>query len=302
MTVLIGQVVYITVSVYSFYHARTWSIDEPTHVEVSKVFISIGVTVFSFSSQPYMPAIEKEMKQKEKFELVANLAYCAVTIIKIAFGMVGYLTFKDKTEQIITNNLPHGPLRIVTNMLILALSLASFSYPAYTVFILIDKIQVKKAQRWLEEKHEELCLNPIKVEQADETGDDEKLGKHESLSKEDLSEIKEKQSRESERNSRIRKAVIRLTILSAALTVAVIVPHFGLFMGFIGNFTAMSLAYIFPCVFHLKLQLSRLGYFQRFLHVAVIACTVITSCAGVYFSMKELIYAFQLDFICHCKH
>ena len=43
----------------------------------------------------------------------------------------------------------------------------------------------------------------------------------------------------------------RIMLLTLALFLAVIVPHFGLLMGFIGSFTGTCLSFVFRCVFHM---------------------------------------------------
>ena len=91
--------------------------------------------------------------------------------------------------------------------------------------------------------------------------------------------------------TRLKKAIIRMLLISGALTIAVIVPHFGLYMSFVGNFTGMCLAFIFPCLFHMKLR--QLDKFERMVHTVIIIFGSVSAGAGMYYSTTAIVDAYS---------
>lgn len=140
ITVIIGEAIYLMVFVYSFWHHQRWDIASMPQFDLKKFGAAVGIVVVSYSSQPYMPAIEGSMHHPSKFNSVMDLTYIVVTFVKVSFGFIGFLTFTSNTDQVITNNLPEGPLHITVNLLVLFLALASYTIPVYTVFEILENI------------------------------------------------------------------------------------------------------------------------------------------------------------------
>ncbi|EDO29538.1 predicted protein, partial [Nematostella vectensis] len=140
LTVLIGEVIYITVFLYSCYHHERWDVASLPPFAIKKFGAAVGIVVVSYSSQPYMPAIEGSMQRPHNFNNVMNVTYIAVTFVKVFFGFIGYLTFTRDTDQVITNNLPEGVLHMVVNLLVLFLAATSYTIPVYTVFDILENI------------------------------------------------------------------------------------------------------------------------------------------------------------------
>lgn len=84
----------------------------------------------------------------------------------------------------------------------------------------------------------------------------------------------------------------RTTLLSLALGLAILVPHFGLLMGVIGNFSGSFLCFIFPCYFHLKLRKDSLTKFDIFSDVAIIVFGVLAGGTGLVFTTKALVMTY----------
>lgn len=87
--------------------------------------------------------------------------------------------------------------------------------------------------------------------------------------------------------------ITRPLLLGAALFIALIVPHFGLLMGFVGSFTGTCLCFIFPCLFHLKLRWHKLSPWTVALDVCIMAFGAIAGGFGLYFSAKALVETFN---------
>lgn len=141
LTVLIGEMIYLTVAFYSISHHERWNVAALPDFHLKTFGAAVGIIIVSYSSQPYTPAIEGSMKEPRKFNTVMGVTYIAVTFVKVAFGFVGFLTFTVDTDQVITNNLPDGGLHMCLNILVLLLSVTSYTIPVYTVFDILENIQ-----------------------------------------------------------------------------------------------------------------------------------------------------------------
>ena len=86
--------------------------------------------------------------------------------------------------------------------------------------------------------------------------------------------------------------ITRPTLLCFALFLALVIPHFGLLMGFVGRFTGTCLCFIFPCWFHLKLRWKKLSKFQIGVDIAVMVFGIIAGSSGLFFSAKALVESF----------
>ena len=288
VTVLVGQVVYIVVAAYSFYHASRWTVTETPPFEMGKFFIGMGIVVVSYSSQPYMPSIHGSMRHPRKYSTIMNATYFAITLVKIAFGLIGYLTFKGETQQVITNNLPHGIFKTSVNMGVLILALASFTFPAYTVFVIIDKMTLKRSRDWL--------LRQIKRMKEMRRSDEDDIEDDDEDDDDDIAEDKtliEQEEDATEKPSHLKRAFVRLSLITMALAVAIAIPHFGLYMALVGSFTGMCLSFIFPCLFHMKLQQHEMKKYEFFLDTAIITFGSVSAGVGMYYSSVALVDAYS---------
>lgn len=284
ITVLVGQAVYVVVAAYSFYHASRWSVHETPPFEMGKFFIGMGIVVVSYSSQPYMPAIHGSMRNPRKYSTVMNVTYFTITLVKIVFGLIGYLTFKGETQQVITNNLPHGIFKTIVNMGVLVLALASFTFPAYTVFVIIDKITLRNSREWFLRQVEKIKQKKEEDVEIDEDDDDDVSESHKLIDEPEEEEIKP---------NRLKRACVRLSLITVALAVAIAIPHFGLYMALVGSFTGMCLSFIFPCLFHMKLQQNEMQKYEIFLDTAIITFGSVSSGVGMYYSSLALVDAYS---------
>lgn len=87
--------------------------------------------------------------------------------------------------------------------------------------------------------------------------------------------------------------ITRLLLVTFALFLATVVPHFGLLMGFVGSFTGTCLSFVFPCVFHLKLKWKWLHWYDVFLRCFVILFGLVCGGFGLVFSARELANSFN---------
>jgi len=86
--------------------------------------------------------------------------------------------------------------------------------------------------------------------------------------------------------------ITRPLLMTLALFLGIMVPHFGLLMGVIGSFTGTSLCFVFPCYFHLKLRWSSLAKWEVAIDILVMIFGFIAGGLGLAFSAKALIMTY----------
>ena len=74
--------------------------------------ISLGVIVFSYTSQIFLPTLEGNLIDRSKFDWMINWSHIAAAIFKSLFGYVCFLTFQNDTQQVITNNLHSSGFKV----------------------------------------------------------------------------------------------------------------------------------------------------------------------------------------------
>ncbi len=100
--------------------------------------IALGVIVFSYTSQIFLPTLEENMIDKSKFECMLNWSHVAAAAFKATFGYIGYLTFKEDTQEEVVNNLSPG-LKTVVNIILVVKALLSYPLPYYAACELVEK-------------------------------------------------------------------------------------------------------------------------------------------------------------------
>ena len=89
--------------------------------------------------------------------------------------------------------------------------------------------------------------------------------------------------------------ITRVMLLTFALFLAVIVPHFALLMGLVGSFTGTCLSFVFPCVFHLTLKWRKTPWYSIVVKIGVIVFGLVCGASGLFFSGRELGRAFSFQ-------
>ncbi|CAI6005385.1 unnamed protein product [Closterium sp. NIES-64] len=67
---------------------------------------ALGVACYCYEGFAMTLPLEASMKDRSKFPLVLGGGMFCITLLYIAFGIVGYVAFQDNTKEIITLNLP----------------------------------------------------------------------------------------------------------------------------------------------------------------------------------------------------
>ena len=92
---------------YCLVLAASWGWSKVTlRINIFTFPISLGIIVFSYTSQIFLPNLEGNMQEPAKFHCMLNWSHIAAGIFKSLFGYVGFLTWQENTQEVITNNLP----------------------------------------------------------------------------------------------------------------------------------------------------------------------------------------------------
>nr|CAD7395602.1 unnamed protein product [Timema cristinae] len=110
-----------------------WSID------MENFPISLGVIVFSYTSQIFLPTLEGNLIDRSKFDWMLNWSHVAAAIFKSLFGYVCFLTFQNDTQQVITNNLHSPGFKGFVNFFLVVKAVLSYPLPYYAACELLEK-------------------------------------------------------------------------------------------------------------------------------------------------------------------
>ncbi|KAK3751810.1 hypothetical protein QZH41_013280, partial [Actinostola sp. cb2023] len=86
--------------------SERWDIHTIDRCNIETFPVGIGIVLFSYAAHPLLPGIEESMENKSKFPLIMNVTFLVAAVTKILFSTTAYLSFSEKTQEVITNNLP----------------------------------------------------------------------------------------------------------------------------------------------------------------------------------------------------
>lgn len=110
-----------------------WSVD------LENFPISLGVIVFSYTSQIFLPTLEGNMEDPSKFQWMLDWSHVWAAIFKSVFGYVCFLTFQNDTQQVITNNLHSAGFKGFVNICLVVKALLSYPLPYYAACELLER-------------------------------------------------------------------------------------------------------------------------------------------------------------------
>ncbi|KAM4740636.1 vesicular inhibitory amino acid transporter [Anableps anableps] len=132
-------VINVLVIAYCLSRARDWAWDKVKfYIDVKKFPISIGIIVFSYTSQIFLPSLEGNMQKPSEFHCMMKWTHIAACILKGLFALVAYLTWADETKEVITDNLP-STIRAVVNIFLVAKALLSYPLPFFAAVEVLEK-------------------------------------------------------------------------------------------------------------------------------------------------------------------
>ncbi|KAF7230946.1 transcript variant X2 [Nothobranchius furzeri] len=100
-------------------------------VDPEDFLVSVGVIIFSYTSQIFLPPLEGSMENRGHFEAMLGWTHGAAGVMKTMFSLLAVLTWGTETSEVITDNLPFN-LRPIVNVCLLAKALLSYPLPFYS--------------------------------------------------------------------------------------------------------------------------------------------------------------------------
>ena len=166
------------------------------------------------------------MKEPKAYGFVLDIGYICVTMLFLAFGVIGYTGFGDQLDpNAITLNLPQDSMVThVTQFLLVVSIFCTYPVQMFPVIAILEGLLFTKIP---------FCQK--------QTG----------------------RAKESYRN------LFRTVLVIITSFVAITIPYFSLFASLIGALGSSSLAFIMPCVFHLKLFYHRSPVYVKIINVCV---------------------------------
>ena len=123
---------------YCLTQVHKWGFSKVTlTIDIVSFPIALGVIVFSYTSQIFLPTLEGNMIDNSKFHCMLNWSHIAAAVFKALFGYVGFLTFQEDTQEEVVNNL-QPTLKTVVNLILVVKALLSYPLPFYAACELLE--------------------------------------------------------------------------------------------------------------------------------------------------------------------
>ncbi|KAJ0061029.1 hypothetical protein NL108_004737 [Boleophthalmus pectinirostris] len=122
----------LLVMLYCLSRARSWHWSSLSlSVDPEDFLVSVGVIIFSYTSQIFLPSLEGSMEDRGQFNTMLGWTHGAACVMKTLFALLCVLTWGCDTSEVITDNLT-PVLRPLVNSCLLAKALLSFPLPFYS--------------------------------------------------------------------------------------------------------------------------------------------------------------------------
>uniref|UniRef100_A0A3B4AUN6 Vesicular inhibitory amino acid transporter n=1 Tax=Periophthalmus magnuspinnatus TaxID=409849 RepID=A0A3B4AUN6_9GOBI len=122
----------LLVMLYCLSCARSWHWSSLSlSVDPEDFLVSVGVIIFSYTSQIFLPSLEGSMEDRGQFDAMLGWTHGAACVMKTLFALLCVLTWGRDTREVITDNLT-PVLRPLVNTCLLAKALLSFPLPFYS--------------------------------------------------------------------------------------------------------------------------------------------------------------------------
>lgn len=138
LTVIVAMGSSTCVLVYSLFHHKQWKTHNFSGFTFRHGCIAMGIVTVTYSSNAYLPAIEKSMRYPAEFNAMMNFTYTLVTIIKYNYGILVFFCFGKHTEQIMTLSLPHSPFRVFLSIAVIITALLFYVVPMFTLYHIFE--------------------------------------------------------------------------------------------------------------------------------------------------------------------
>ena len=253
---------------YCFLQIADWEWSKVTFsIDWSTFPVSLGIVVFSYTSQIFLPSLEGNMINKNEFHAMLDWSHIAAAVFKGGFAWIGFMTFAEQTQEVITNNLPTRGFKGLVNLTLVGKALLSYPLPYFAAAGLLEKTFFKaKPEKGVEEE-----MNP------------------QGIGPQPFPTIYDRDG-----EYRVWAVGLRVGLVMVTMLFAISIPHFALLMGLIGSFTGTMLSFIWPCYFHMKLKWNEMLPQFRAWECFIIGLGVVCGSIGFFTSLSSLIDAYHI--------
>lgn len=125
--------------IYCLTKASDWKFaDVQIRIDISTLPISVGIVVFSYTSQIFLPSLEGSLHDRRLFSPMLKWTHIAAAVFKALFSYIGFVTWGFSTKEVITNNLSNDALKSVVNLFLVAKALLSYPLPYFAAVQLLE--------------------------------------------------------------------------------------------------------------------------------------------------------------------
>nr|XP_060609316.1 vesicular inhibitory amino acid transporter-like [Anolis sagrei ordinatus] len=130
---LVHFVIIFVVITYCLTQIHRWSWSRLSlSVQFESFLVAVGVIIFSYTSQIFLPTLEGNMKNPGECRSMLNWTHFLACVFKTAFALAAFLTWGEDTKEVITDNLPSS-LQTLVNLCLLFKALLSYPLPFFAV-------------------------------------------------------------------------------------------------------------------------------------------------------------------------
>lgn len=142
---MVHLVINIIIIGYCLTQAGSWKWSQVTF-RIEKDFpISLGIIVFSYTSQIFLPSLEGCLKDRSQFNSMLNWSHIAAAAFKAIFAYVCFLTWGSATKEEIPNNLNSRGFKGIINFTLIIKALLSYPLPYFAAVELLETAWFKGA-------------------------------------------------------------------------------------------------------------------------------------------------------------
>jgi vesicular inhibitory amino acid transporter len=125
--------------IYCLTRVKTWHwADVDIKIDIWTFPISLGIVIFSYTSQIFLPTLEGNLVDRGKFACMMHWTHLAAAVFKASFSYIGFVTWGYATKEVITNNLPNHTMKVIVNLFLVAKALLSYPLPYFASARLIE--------------------------------------------------------------------------------------------------------------------------------------------------------------------
>jgi len=128
LTTTIAVILILIDCVYTYEHeAKEEKGDlKEEHLEIKNIFLAFGTIMFAYGATASFPTFQNDMKDKRKFPYSVLVGFIVLILLYAPTAVMGFLTFGQKTKGNIILNLPDGPRKLITEILMASHLLFAF--------------------------------------------------------------------------------------------------------------------------------------------------------------------------------